>query len=125
MFSDNSEILIGNSFPFSLVRRRMIADPASVAELQNLLPQARVHSFWGHANTVAAASAMLGVELKPEVERPVITLNAENLPMFAGRCFSQVWLLSCNYVSSFRPAIGEEVPAAMIHSWQILRLQWP
>ena len=38
--------------------------------------------------------------------------------------FGEVWLLSPNYVASFRPAVGEEVPAEKIARWQVLRLEF-
>ena len=72
------KVLVGNSFPFSLVRcARLTAERKSLAELQALLADAEVASFWGHANTRSAAEAILGASLSPRSERPALTLSPE------------------------------------------------
>lgn len=117
--------LIGNSFPLSLIRREVIITPCAITQLQECLKgDPHIASFWGHTNTVGAASSFLGYDLTPRTARPAITLNGEALPFFEGRSYETCWILSPDYVEQFRPAIGEEVPAEKIRSWQLVRIQW-
>ncbi len=119
------KILIGNSFPFSLVRNaRMVAEPQPLAALMGALADADVVSFWGHANTLAAAEEELGRSLKPRTERPAITLSPEGLPMLGGCEFDTCWLLSPDYQEGFRPPAGAEVVPEQIAGWQVLKLTW-
>ena len=120
-----SKVLVGNSFPFSLVRcDQLIVEQRPIAELKAKLADAEVASFWGHANTRAAAEAVLGVSLAPNVERPAVTLSPEGLPTLDGDTFDTCWLLSPDYPEGFRPAIGTEVAPEQIAGWQVLRLTW-
>lgn len=118
-------VLIGNSFPFSHIRRPVRISPMSLEdfkrEAQGTLS---VYSFWGHLNTLKAAEAFTGVELAPRTERPVIQLQESGLPQLYGRAFCECWILSANYIENFRPAPGEEVCANRIESWQILKITW-
>lgn len=120
-----NKILVGNSFPLSLIRRRVVVEPCDIDALRRLLPGNEVVSFWGHRNTLAAAGRCLGVDLAPEVERPVLSLTAEKLPMYGGWVFDECWVLSPDYRVGFRPAIGEEVPAEQILGWQCLHIVFP
>ena len=118
-------ILIGNSFPFSLIRRRVEIEPVSLDVLtRHLSGGEEVVSFWGHANTLAAAEALTGCSLKPETERPSLDLSPNNLPVFQGRTFEECWILSPQYINNFRPKVGEEVSAEKIEAWQVLRIRW-
>ncbi len=117
-------ILIGNSFPLSLIRRKVEIIPADLADLQKLVKQCRVVSFWGHANTMAAAGMVLGADLTPPEPRPVLTLNDELLPQLAGQTFTECYIVSPEYRQNFRPAIGEEVAVEKISGWQILKIIW-
>lgn len=119
-----NNILIGNSFPLSLIRRAVLIRPADPMEFHVACMGRRIVSFWGHANTLAAASQYAGVELTPGSERPVIGLSAEGYPCFDGEEFRECWVLSPDYEGDFRPRAGEEVPAEKICGWQILRLIW-
>ena len=120
-----SKILIGNSFPFSLIRcDRLTVEQRPIAELKANLADAEIASFWGHANTRIAAEAVLGVSLMPSVERPALTLSPEGLPMLDGDTFDTCWLLSPDYPEGFRPAIGTEVGPEQIAGWQVLKLTW-
>lgn len=120
-----SKILIGNSFPFSLVRcPRLLVESVSLAELKSHFAGSEIVSFWGHANTRMAAESVLGVSLLPKTERPAIVLTAEGLPMLDGEVFDTCWLLSPDYQQGFRPAIGQEVGPGMISGWHVLKLTW-
>ena len=114
--------LIGNSFPLSLIRRPVKIAPCSIAELQKKLAEAKIVSFWGHSNTLAAANDLLGYDLTPKSDRPAVHLSAAFLPELEGTEFKECWILSPNYSSDFRPAIGEEVPPEKIASWQCLKI---
>ncbi len=118
-------VLVGNTFPPALIRRRAVFEPAPLGESRRALGKARVVSFWGHASTVRAASALAEVDLTPTHERPALSLSPENLPSLAGEIFQECWVLSPNYVPGYRPAIGEEVPAEKITGWQVLRISFP
>ena len=120
-----TRLLIGNSFPFSLVRcARLIVETRPLAALKAVLADADVASFWGHANTRAAAETVLGVSLAPRSERPALMLSREGLPMLDGDTFDTCWLLSPDYPKGFRPPIGAEVTPEQIAGWHVLKLTW-
>ena len=60
-------MLIGNTFPLTLMRRRLMVDVVPLEELRRAAAGKRVVSFWGHANTLRAASAAVGFDLLIEV----------------------------------------------------------
>ena len=114
--------LIGNSFPLSLIRRRVVITPCGLEELQQLLAEREIVSFWGHRNTLEAVKQCLGYDLTPHVDRPALTLSAAGLPVYEGEVFGECWVLSPDYRDSFRPAIGIEVTPEQILGWQCLLL---
>jgi hypothetical protein len=122
--AESKTLLIGNTFPMSLIRRRVEIEPVSMTTLGRALEGKCVASFWGHVNTLAAASAHVGVDLTPRAERPSLHLNNEDLPSLDGKVFDECWVLSPNYTPGFRPAIGEEVAPIKISAWQVLRISW-
>ena len=117
-----SKILIGNSFPLSLIRRQVVITPCVLDELRQQLSVNEIVSFWGHRNTLAAVNRCLGADLAPAVERPALSLSAEKLPVYDGEVFDECWILSPEYRDGFRPAVGEEVAAEQILGWQCLHL---
>lgn len=117
-------ILIGNTFPLSLIRRAANITPASLEELRRLASTEGFLSFWGHGNTRKAAIDILGFDPAPPHERPALVLSPDNLPSFDGHVFQDVWVLSPNYVSGFRPDPGTEVAADQITSWQVLKIHF-
>lgn len=119
------KILLGNTFPLALVRRIVTIEPIRVEDAQIIISDSEVvDSFWGHANTLAAAEATLGVSVRPKVERPALVLDPDGLPSLDGVSYSTVLVLSPDYAPGFRPAIGQEVPAEAILGWQALLLRW-
>jgi hypothetical protein len=118
-------ILVGNTFPPSLIRRRAVFDPLPLGRLRTELEQARVVSFWGHASTVRAASMLVGLDLTPAQERPALSLSPENLPTLASETFHECWVLSPSCAPGYRPAVGEEVSAEKITGWQVLHITFP
>ena len=119
------KVLIGNSFPLVLIRRRVTIAPVPGKEIrQRLLSAGKVVSFWGHLNTLPAAEAFLGVPLAPERERPALTLDEEKFPVLDGARFTECHVLSPDYRTGFRPAIGQEVSADEISGWQCLKIRW-
>jgi hypothetical protein len=120
----SSPILLGSTFPLSLVRRQVSIDPASLDELRAEVAVRPVASFWGHANSIAAANAMLGADVTPSTTRPALILDPEGFPSLDGVIFTECWVLSPEYVPGYRPAVGEEVAAVKIAGWQVLRMQW-
>lgn len=120
-----SELLIGNTFPLTLVRRKLTIEPVSLERFRRMAVGQRVVSFWGHANTLHAASAAVGFDLAPRTERPVLTLSPDGLPAFEGQTFRECWIVSPDYCCfGFRPEIGAEVPPSEISGWKILKLTW-
>ncbi len=99
-------------------------EPRPVEELRGLLQDAELHSFWGHDNTRAAATALLGRDVRPKEARPAVSLRADGYPMLGDATFGECWVMSPEYPVGFRPAIGEEVPAEKILGWQTLRIRW-
>lgn len=113
------KILIGNTYPPALVRRRVVVTPISVDEARDHLANG-FESFWGHTNTAGLGTEILGVDVLPETERPAVTLGDEGFPVLNGVTARKVLVLSPDYVPGYRPAIGEEVPADKITGWQCL-----
>lgn len=120
----SSFILIGNTFPLALARRKITIVPASREELAAAAEGKHIVSFWGHENTMHVASAMIGFDLTPATSRPVITLSKEGVPSLDGNVFRECWVVSPDYADNFRPELGEEVTSDQISGWQILRLTW-
>lgn len=118
------KILLGNTFPLTLVKRVVEIEPISLDEAARLL-DGGFDSFWGHTNTLAAAKEQLGVDPTPETERPSITLDEEGLPAVGqGESATVVVVLSPQYRQGFRPQIGEEVSPEDILGWQALKVQF-
>lgn len=117
-------ILIGSTFPLSLVRRSVTITPSCIDSLKNKIENSSVLSFWGHSNTLNIARQLLSVDLTPKSERPPLTLDDNNLPVLDGVSFKECWILSPDYIPGFRPEIGKEVPPDKIIGWQVLKITW-
>ncbi len=124
MTKQQTKILIGNSYPFSLIRRRVTVEPMRVEQVCSEIADAEVHSFWGHAATRTAAESLLGVSLATIKERPEIVLSENNLPTLNGNAFDACYVCSPNYTPGFRPQIGTEVSPDQILGWQMLKISW-
>lgn len=119
------KVLIGNSFPISLVRKGVVTmECRPVEELRQLAQSSAVVSYWGHENTQRIAEDLLGVSLKPSVPRPALRLAADGLPMIDGDSFSECWVLSPDYKDGCRPQIGREVAPEQIAGWQAVKISW-
>ena len=126
----SKKILIGNSFPLSLVRREVEIEPVDLTQFVVRLDAAltkgdQVVSFWGCSNTLKVASDILGVDLTPKTERPALSLSSNNLISFEGETYHIVYILSPDYRPGFRPAIGVEVGPEDITGWTVLRVRFP
>lgn len=119
-----SKVLLGNTFPLTLVRRAAIIRPIGMEDAKHLLEGGFV-SFWGHSNTAAVAKAQLGVDVSPDTERPALVLDEDGLPGIGGYHTDKVLVLSPTYRSGFRPAIGVEVSEADIVGWEPLLVTFP
>ena len=117
-------VLLGNSFPLSLVRRAVRIDPRTVEELRKEVAERGCISYWGHANTLSAAKAFLGFDPAPSSDRPALALNDDSMPVFEGIAFHKVWILSPDYLPGFRPDICHEVTPEQIPGWQVLRMDF-
>ena len=120
-------ILLGSTFPLTLIRRPVRIVPATLDDLRERAAGTTVLSFWGHDNTLAAAAAILGFDPRPDEQRPALTLNDAQLPVLRKKdgnyvAFSEVWVLSPSYIPGYRPEIGAEVPAEKIITWQVLHI---
>jgi len=122
--NNTNSILVGNAFPLSLIRRPVRIEPVPVGILQATVRDKKIVSFWGHANTLAAAEKFSGLPLAPTVERPAIQLQENGLPSWVGQTFRECWIISPDYIDGFRPAVGEEVASEKIKDWQILKITW-
>ncbi|QBG48942.1 hypothetical protein EGM51_16600 [Verrucomicrobia bacterium S94] len=119
-----SHILIGNAFPLTLVKRAVRIVPVSQEVLREAARGKTVVSFWGHANTLAAAEAFCGLPLLPASPRPALELSVDGLPRLNGQTFSECWIVSPEYTAGYRPEPGAEVPADNIIGWKILKITW-
>ncbi|MBO4632276.1 MAG: hypothetical protein J5858_10165, partial [Lentisphaeria bacterium] len=109
------KVLIGNSFPLVLIRRRVTITPVPEQVVrQRLCSAGKVVSFWGHLNTLPAAEAFLGIPLTPARDRPAISLDEDQFPVLDGKRFTECFVLSPDYRNGFRPSIGQEVPLDQI-----------
>ncbi|NIA31575.1 MAG: hypothetical protein GWP06_16915 [Actinobacteria bacterium] len=118
------KFIITNVYPFSLVRRKMIAVPVELKDVIVSLKSGTFASAWGHRNTLEVVNKMLGVDITPASERPAIVLDAQYFPTLNGDQFTKVVLVSPNFKKGFRPKIGEEVPEKAILGWQALLLDF-
>lgn len=120
-----TKVLIGNSFPLSLIRKRkVVIQEVRLEELKQKLNEAEIFSFWGHRNTLRAAEQIAKCSLEPRIERPALVLSEDYLPTLYGETFNECWILSPDYISGFRPAIGEEVTEDKIINWIVLKINW-
>lgn len=117
-------VLIGNSFPASLIRRDVNVHCVSVDDVRVRLQGAQIHSFWGHSETLPAVDALLGVSLKPRVPRPVLLLSPDGLPMLDGQAFSSCYVCSPDCRPGFRHQEGQVLSQSDIVGWQLLRFDW-
>jgi len=117
-------VLIGNTWPMTLVRSEISIVPISYRELYNTLRKSKVFSFWGHKNTLEVVRKQLGLDLTPKEERPAVNLSPLKYPVFQNEVFKTVYVVNPTYVDGFRPAIGEEVTADKIEDWVVLRIQY-
>lgn len=121
----DDKCLVGNSFPWTLVRRRIDAVPVSVDQFRREAAVAGTVSFWGHPDSLADASEFCGIDLTPSCERPVLVLSPEGLPMLNGETFRRCYLISPEYGAAFRmPLIPGDVAPPPITAWRILRIDW-
>lgn len=117
-------LLLGSTYPLSLVRRPVRIAPASLDELRDEVARKEVFSFWGHLGTAEAARNTLGIDVLPATSRPALELTPEGLPSLHAKVFAECWILSPELPKGFRPGIGQEVPAEQILGWQVLKLEW-
>lgn len=117
-------LLLGNSFPLSLIRRAVSIQPRPLVDLLAAMQGRAVFSFWGHANTLSAVCRLLGRDVAPLCVRPVLTLDRHDLPCLAGRSFAECWVLSPEYAETFRPELGQEVAESAIVAWRVLHICW-
>ncbi len=118
------KILIGNAFPLTLIRRKVVIDKANLSELQSLASHSEIYSFWGHENTLKSAIKVLGFDISPLFGRIPVELNDENYPVLFDIVFKECWILSPNFKENFRPKIGEEVSEDLIIGWNTLKISW-
>jgi len=120
------KILLGDSWPMTLIRRPVQIEPISIDNLRSWLALGGdFYSFWGHQNTIAAANRLLGVDVTPKTERPAVELTHEGLPTFEGEVFWWAYILNPDYRPGFRPQIGQEVGEEDITGWTCLRVTYP
>src|ERR1700732_3860438 len=102
---DSQPILIGSTFPLSLIRCLVSIAPATVEELRMELSQPVASS--GDTPTPSrrptSCSAATSRRKAPE----------DKLPSLDGQRFDECWVLSPEYKPGYRPGIGEEVPEGM------------
>ena len=114
------KFIITNVFPFSLVRRKIVAWPIAMDEVKRAVRSVPFASAWGHQNTLSVINELLGVDITPPEPRPAIILDEKKFPTLYGEKFTKVMLVSPNFRKGFRPAIGEEVSKEAILGWQAL-----
>ena len=116
--------LLSNTFPLSLIRRRVTIKPVPLEWVQEIAQSGHFESCWGHSNTLSVVNKLLGADITPKETRPVIRLDTDNLPLLYGQKFTKVIVVSPNYVEGFRPQVGEEVSEDKITGWQTLLVEF-
>lgn len=117
-------ILIGNTFPLTLVRgHRVTVEEIAPERFRAETTGATVCSFWGHANSRAEAAAVAGVDLTPREERPVVTLDAAGYPVLDGQRFQACYVLSPDRAGAMARS-STEIPVEAIAAWHFLKLSW-
>ena len=116
--------LITTVFPFSLVRRKMLAEPMEMDDVIKIARTGQFESAWGHANTINAVNRVIGADISPKESRPAVVLDEQRFPTLYGQTFTTVILISPNFVPGFRPAIGEEVGEDKVLGWSALKLSF-
>lgn len=122
--TEGSPILITNSFPFSLVRRRVDIELVDMADMIELCHNSRIVSAWGHKNTLNAVSKILQVDVTPPTERPVIILDKDNLPVLENIVFDCVYIISPDYKPGFRLEAGGQLNEEEISGWIVLKMNF-
>ena len=117
-------ILLGNTYPLNLIRRTVEIAPAPLSELQERAKSEGFLSFWGHDNTRAIVTEILGFDPVPLQHRPALTLSPDYFPMLENHLFHEVWILSPDYAPGIRPSPNIEVNPSDILNWQVLRLNF-
>lgn len=118
------DILIGNAFPLTLVRRSVRIDEKNLSELREIAMDANIHSFWGHQNSLDSAINYLDFNIKPRKGRLPVELNEDNYPVLDNVVFMDCWIVSPQYIDNYRPKIGKEVSVDSIIGWQVLKITW-
>jgi len=77
--------LLTNVYPFSLVRRKMLAEPMEMDEVIKIAQSGEFESAWGHANTISAVNEKLGADITPREPRPAVILDEDNFPTLYGQ----------------------------------------
>lgn len=129
MAARSDALLIGNTFPLTLVRgwRVEIEEVGAETLREALASGAAVRSFWGHAETQGQAETFLEVPegtLTPRVPRPALRLRTEGLPVLDEECFAECYVLSPDVAGGGRPAPGQAAAPSAITGWHVLRLRW-
>ena len=129
MTARSDTLLIGNTFPLTLVRgwRVEIEEVGAKTLREALASGAVVRSFWGHAETQGQAETFLGVSagtLTPRVPRPALRLGTEGLPVLDEACFAECYVLSPDVAGGGRPAPGQAAAPSAIVGWHVLHLRW-
>ena len=116
--------LTGNTYPMSLIKRPVRITPVELEYYRARLNEGGWESYWGHENSLEAAKEVCGHDLRPQEERPAVTLDAAGYPMLYGQQYRECLVLSPEYALGYRPAIGKEDRAEDILSWHVLRIEW-
>ena len=119
METKNTALLIGNSYPISLIRREVVIYSINQKDVFSLIENySEVISFWGHDNTLCAVNKFLGIDITPAEKRLVISLTSKRLPYLQGMEFDKILIISPVYKENIRPEIGTEVASEMILNWE-------
>lgn len=119
-----ADLLVGNTFPLTLMRRQLMVEPVPLVVFREEAEEKRIVSFWGHANTLHAASEAVGFDLSPAEERPVLELSPEGFPMLGGKAFRECWVISPDCRQNFRLFVNRALEPEDISGWQCLRISW-
>lgn len=111
--------LVGNTYPSSLVERKVICCPISIQSALYILSD-EFESYWGHDNTIPYVKNYIGIDVTPKIKRNSIRLNADGYPLFNNELYKIVIVISPRYQSGYRPNENEAASIDKITEWNCI-----
>lgn len=106
------------------MRRKIVVYPISLEKMRQIIRSGAFVSIWGHEDTIAQASSVLGADVTPLNARQAILLDDEHFPVVGNERFTQVLVLSPELPRGLRPEADTTISAEEIIHWFPLLLDF-